>query len=88
MRQNMPIGQACPHIPQFAGSMLSDVQRSGQSVSPIPHVHAPAVHPASGGHIIPHAPQFCALVIRFTHAPAHIVCPVGHVAAQAPATQN
>jgi hypothetical protein len=73
IEQNMPIGHAVPHVPQFIGSTFRSVHESPQRIVVPAHVleHLPIEHTSPSAHLVPHAPQFSRSRSRTTHASPH-----------------
>jgi hypothetical protein len=80
--------QACPHAPQFAGSLAVVTQAVPQASSPVGQPHTPLVQLCPLGQVIPQPPQLNgSLPIVFTHAPP-VHCVNAHVAEHTPEVQN
>lgn len=80
-----PVGQACPHVPQFAVSVFVFVQ-APLHMSPTAHPHVLDLQICPCGQRLLHAPQLVRSTVVFTQKPPHDVVPVGQT--HAPATQT
>ncbi len=77
-----PVHTAVVHgfvqLPQCATSVWRSTQLVPQAVSPVPHVHVPAVHVDPVEHAVPHAPQCAGSDCMSTHVPPQSVRPGSH----------
>lgn len=81
--QNSPGAQACPQVPQLAGSLatLAHTPLHVASVTAQSAVHCPAWQSCPLAHARSHAPQCPAFVARSVHWAPQSVAPAPHVAA-------
>jgi len=84
-KQLWPLGQACPHPPQWRGSAWVSMHWPLQLLCPLGHWQLPETHEVPPEQTLPQLPQFELSVCGSTHLPPHASFPASHW--QAPITQ-
>jgi len=87
-RQDSPLAQTLPHVPQLFESLARSRQLPLQRVCPVAHPeHIPLSQDWPGWQALPQKPQLFRSLVRSWQLPKQLVSPVGHPE-QFPLSQN